>query len=94
MERGRVCVERKELLAKLDAFLSELDECAADEEIEELAAELEDAIFLLECAEDEEEAEGALEEIAALADQLRELAGSDEALGRLALKLTLLTNTR
>ena len=87
-------MERAELLLKLDGILSELDACAADEDIEELAAELEDAIFLLECAEDDEETEGALEEISDLAGRLKELAGADEALGRLALKLDLLLHTK
>ena len=87
-------MERRELLAKLDAVSSELDECASDEEMQELAAELEDAIFLLECADDDEEADGALEEIDALADRLRDLAGTDEALGRIGMKLNLLINTK
>ena len=94
MKRGRGSVERAELLPKLDEILSELDACAASEDLEELAAELEDAIFLLDCAEDEEESDGALEEIADLAEELKGLAGADEALGRLALKLKLLLNTK
>ena len=86
-------VERKLLLAKLDEILSELDALVEDEAAEELAAELEDAIFLLECAEDDEETEGALEEIAALGDQLEALAGQDDALARIARKLELLLHT-
>ena len=77
-------MDKKLLLTKLDEILAELDACAEDEEIEELAAELEDAIFLLECAEDGEETEDATEEIAALAAQLREVAGEDAALRELA----------
>ena len=77
-------MERKLLLAKLDEILSELDALVEDEAAEELAAELEDAIFLLECAEDGEEADGALEEIAALAVQLKALAGDDAPLTDLA----------
>ena len=80
-------MEQRKLLAELNEVLSEIDAEAADEAIEELAAELEDAIFLLECAEDDEEAEGALEEIAGLAAQLRELAGGEAPLSWLAEKL-------
>ena len=87
-------MERRELLSKLDGVLSELDKCAEGEEIEELAAELEDAIFLLECAEDDEETDGALEEIDGLAARLKELADSDETLERIARKLMLLINAK
>ena len=87
-------MEQRKLLSKLDEVLSELDECADGEEIEELAAEMEDAIFLLECAEDDEEIDGALEELTGLAERLKELAGGDETLGRLALKLSLLLHTQ
>ena len=70
-------MERSELLSKLNGLLAEIDERASGEALEELAAELEDAIFLLECAEGEEEAAGALEEIAGLAEELRDLAEGD-----------------
>ncbi len=70
-------MERSELLSKLNGVLAEIDERASDEALEELAAELEDAIFLLECAEDEEDAAGALEEIVGLAEELRGLAEGD-----------------
>ena len=87
-------MERKELLSKLDGILSELDDCAAGEDAEELAAELEDAIFLLECAEDDEEADGALEEISGMAAQLWRLAKADANLLRIAEALVRLTDAR
>ena len=80
-------MEKKALLPELNEILSELDAGAAGEEFEELAAELEDAIFLLECAEDEEETGGAMEEIAGLAAELRELAGGEAPLCWLAERL-------
>ena len=86
-----MCVEKKSLLQELNEILSELDAIEADEELEELAAELEDVIYLLECAEDDEEADGALEEIAGLAVELRELAAGEAPLSWLAEKLIQLT---
>lgn len=77
-------MDREERLMDLNVALAKLDECVRGEELEELAAELEDAIFLLECAEDEEEVEGALEEIDALADALSALAGDDAGLTAIA----------
>ena len=84
----------KELLPEFNEILSEIDADAAGEELEELVAELEDAIFLLECAEDAEEAEGAMEEIAGLAAQLRELADGKAPLCWLAERLDRLTKTK
>ena len=81
----------KELLPELNEILSEIDATAAGEALEELAAELEDAIFLLECADDAEEADGAMEEIAGLAAQLRELCGGEAPLSWLAERLDRLT---
>ena len=84
----------KELLPELNEVLSELDAGAEGEELEELAAELEDAIFLLECSEDVEEADGAMEEIAGLAEQLRELTEGKAPLCWLAEKLDRLTKAK
>ena len=86
-------MEKRELLSELDEILSELDAEGAGEACEELAAELEDAIFLLECAEDAEEEEGALEEIAGLAAQLRKLSGGEPPLCWLAGRLEKLSQT-
>ena len=80
-------MEWKKCLPELNEILSELDAAAESEELEELAAEFEDAIFLLECAEDFEEADGAMEEIAGLAESLRALGGDDAALVQLAERL-------
>ena len=54
-------------------ILDGLDDYADSEDMEELNAQLEDAIFLLECADpkDEEEVGDALEEIASLAGEYR-----------------------
>lgn len=68
-------------LSRIQDILEELDELAEDaglEELDELNAQLEDALFLLECVEDEdedaaEEYEGALEEILSLAGDYRAL---------------------
>ena len=60
-------MDERAALEQLDAVLAELDELADGEELDEFAAELEDAIFLLECAEGAEEAAEAMEEIAGLA---------------------------
>ena len=51
-----------------------LDEFGGDEKLDEMCAELEDAIFFMECAEDTEEIEGAIEEIEGLAEALLQLA--------------------
>ncbi len=66
-------------LKRFGEILSRLDEVNGGEALEELCAELEDAIFLLECAEDEEEAAGALEELAGLAEELRPLGQAERA---------------
>ena len=80
-------MDKRALLPELNEVLSELDAGAEGEELEELAAELEDAIFLLECAENEEEEEGAMEEIAGLAAQLREQSGGEAPMCWLADRL-------
>lgn len=69
-------------LKRFGEILSKLDEMGGGEALEELCAELEDAIFLLECAEDEEEVAGALDELAGLAEELRRL-GEAESAGEL-----------
>ena len=72
----------------LDAF----DALTADEEQEELNAEFEDAIFLLESidAEDEdaaEEIEDALDEIDALCGDFRKAAGKDSERAEIVLQM-------
>ena len=53
---------------------SKADEFEMDEELEELNAQLEDALFLMECSEDDvEELQGAIEEIDGLLAEYRAL---------------------
>lgn len=66
-------------LKRFGEILSKLDDLDGGEALDELCAELEDAIFLLECAEDEEEATGALEELEGLARELRALGEAERA---------------
>lgn len=67
-------------LKRFDEILSKLDELDGGEELDELCAEMEDAIFLLECAGDEEEEIlGALEELGGLAEELRDLGQRERA---------------
>ena len=61
-------------LERFHGILDELDEIEADEELEELNAQLEDALFLMECSEDDvEELQGAIEEIDGLLAEYRAL---------------------
>ena len=66
-------------LERFGEILAKLDESDGGEELAESCAELEDAIFLLECAEDREEVDGALEEIEGLAEELREQGEKERA---------------
>ena len=66
-------------LKRFAEILARLDALDGGEALEEFCAELEDAIFLLECAEDAEEVEGALDELAGLAEELRALGQADSA---------------
>lgn len=66
-------------LARFQDILDDLDEFEMTEELEELNAQLEDAIFLMESIDDgdedaSEELEGAIEEIEGLLEEYRELA--------------------
>lgn len=79
----------EDILEALDGL--ETDE-AMDEEMEELNAQLEDAIFLLDSVDvdDEdaaEEMEGALSEIIGVAEDYATCAAADTKLGQLALEL-------
>ena len=61
-------------LERFHGILDELDEIETDEELEELNAQLEDALFLMECSEDDvEELQGAIEEIDGLLAEYRAL---------------------
>ncbi len=86
----------REFEARCRAVLDELDALAeagaGGEELEELNAEMEDALMLLAEAHPEdgdwrEEVEDALEELDALAADYRALSGAVDGLGALALKL-------
>ncbi len=79
-------------IARFEDILSKLDEITMNEEMEELNAQLEDAIFLLDStSEDDEDAEedisGALSEIMSLSGDYAALDAEDEQLGQLALEL-------
>lgn len=72
----------KGFIERFHGILDAFDALDADEEREELNAEFEDAIFLLECvnpedAEADEEIEGALDEIDALCGDYHSVAGKD-----------------
>ena len=59
---------------RFQSILDALDEFEMDEELEELNAQLEDALFLMECSEDDvEELQGAIEEIDGLLAEYRAL---------------------
>ena len=65
---------RMGLLERFQSILDALDEFEMDEELEELNAQLEDALFLMECSEDDvEELQGAIEEIDGLLAEYRAL---------------------
>ncbi len=63
----------KGFIERFRDILGRLDDYADSEDMEELNAQLEDAIFLLECSdpEDKEEVGDALEEIESLAGEYR-----------------------
>ena len=65
---------RMGFLERFQSILDALDEFEMDEELEELNAQLEDALFLMECSEDDvEELRGAIEEIDGLLAEYRAL---------------------
>ena len=65
---------RAGFLERFQSILDAFDEFEMDEELEELNAQLEDALFLLECSEDDaEELQGAIEEIDGLLAEYRAL---------------------
>ena len=79
-------------LERFHGILDELDEIGADEELEELNAQLEDVLFLMESVDPEdadaaEEIAGALEEIDDLLAAYRELAEEQPELRQQALEL-------
>lgn len=79
-------------VARFEDILARLDEFAMDEDMEELNAQLEDAIFLLDSAseDDEDAAEelgGALSEILSLAGDYAALDSGDGELSQLALEI-------
>ena len=79
-------------LERFHGILDELDEIGADEELEELNAQLEDVLFLMESVDPEdadaaEEIAGALEEIDDLLAAYRELAEELPELRQQALEL-------
>ena len=70
---------------RFQAILDELDAMCEDDETEELNAQLEDCILLLQDADPEdadgrEEIQDALEEIADLPDEYRDIDGVSEAI--------------
>ena len=59
---------------RFQSILDDFDGFEMDEELEELNAQLEDALFLMECSEDDvEELQGAIEEIDGLLAEYRAL---------------------
>ena len=79
-------------LERFHGILDELDEIGSDEELEELNAQLEDVLFLMESVDPEdadaaEEIAGALEEIDDLLAAYRELAEELPELRQQALEL-------
>ena len=79
-------------LARFQDILDALDEFADGEDLEELSAQLEDALFLMESIDDDdedarEEMEGALEEIADIASQYRALCDATPGLEQKVLEL-------
>ena len=65
---------RTGFLERFQSILDALDEFEMDEELEELNAQLEDALFLMEWSEDDvEELQGAIEEIDGLLAEYRAL---------------------
>ena len=79
-------------LERFHGILDELDEIGSDEELEELNAQLEDVLFLMESVDPEdadaaEEIAGALEEIDDLLAAYRELAEEVPELRQQALEL-------
>lgn len=65
-------------LARFHEILDGLDEFEADEDLEELNAQFEDALFLLECVDEDEE--DAQEEIAGALEELEDILAEYRAL--------------
>lgn len=76
-----------ELLAQLNSLLDEVDALSADEDMEELTAQLEDAVFFLEQADDEEDMVEATEELSALTLELQQHVVGNETLSILACRM-------
>lgn len=79
-------------LARFQDILDDLDEFDMNDELEELNAQLEDSIFLLESIDEDdedaaEELAGALDEIRSLADEYRRLADETPELSQKVLEL-------
>lgn len=79
----------KEVLAALDALAEEHNGEAAEDDLEDLNAELEDALLLLDALGDDEAEERceALSDICALAGDYRALAATVPGLDALAIRL-------
>jgi len=78
--------------SRFQAILEEMDEFDMDETLEELNAQMEDVLFLMESIDEDdedaaEETEGALEEIDDLLEQYRELAHVRPELNQKVLEL-------
>ena len=79
---------RMGFLERFQSILDALDEFEMDEELEELNAQLEDALFLMECSEDDvEELQGAIEEIDGLLAEYRALSERRPELRQTVLEL-------
>ena len=79
-------------LKRFQEILDAMDEFEMDENLEELNAEFEDALFLMESIDEEdedasEEIEGALDELHELAQQYRAAAEAQAELGQKATEL-------
>ena len=73
---------------RFQSILDDFDGFEMDEELEELNAQLEDALFLMECyGDDAEELQGAIEEIDGLLAEYRALSGRRPELRQKVLEL-------
>ena len=73
---------------RFQSILDDFDGFEMDEELEELNAQLEDALFLMECSgDDAEELQGAIEEIDGLLAEYRALSGRRPELCQKVLEL-------